>query len=134
MRKLIREAASLPGTMNQLAKRLLYWSPRVLGFLFAAFLSVFALDVFSEGYGAIETLLALVMHLIPAALVLMIVWVSWQHEWIAATVFPALGVYYLVSAPGQHWLSYVTISGTLILTGVLFLISLVVRRRESHPA
>lgn len=118
--------------MNQLTKKLFYWSPRVLGFLFAGFLSVFALDVFGEGYGAMETVLALVMHLIPAALVLMIVWVSWQHEWVAAAVFPALGIFYLVSAHGQHWLSYVTISGTLILTGVLFLISLIIRRREAH--
>jgi hypothetical protein len=32
-------------------RRLLFWSPRVLCVAFAIFLSLFALDVFSEGLG-----------------------------------------------------------------------------------
>ena len=36
--------------MNNKWKRVLYWTPRVLGILFALFISIFALDVFGEGY------------------------------------------------------------------------------------
>jgi len=45
--------------MNTTTKRVLFWAPRVLGILFALFLSLFALDVFSEGYSFGETMLAL---------------------------------------------------------------------------
>jgi hypothetical protein len=56
--------------MHTPLKQFLFWTPRVLGVLFVAFLSLFALDVFGEGYGLGGTILALVMHLIPALLVL----------------------------------------------------------------
>jgi hypothetical protein len=35
--------------MNIPLKQLLFWTPRVLGILFAAFVSMFALDVFGKG-------------------------------------------------------------------------------------
>ena len=38
--------------MNRPIRQFLFWSPRVLTILFALFLSLFALDVFEEGYGA----------------------------------------------------------------------------------
>ena len=38
------------------SKQLLFWTPRILGILFALFLSMFALDVFGEGYGFWGTL------------------------------------------------------------------------------
>ncbi len=37
--------------MKRPMKQFLFWSPRVLTILFALFLSLFALDVFGEGYG-----------------------------------------------------------------------------------
>ena len=40
-------------------KTWLTWTPRILGLLFAAFLSLFALDVFEQGYQGWETVLAL---------------------------------------------------------------------------
>ena len=51
--------------------KILYWVPRVLGILFAAFISLFSLDVFAESnYGVLETLIAFVMHNVPTALVI----------------------------------------------------------------
>jgi hypothetical protein len=45
--------------MNGPVKRFLFRAPRVLSILFAAFVTVFTLDVFSEHYGFWETLFAL---------------------------------------------------------------------------
>ena len=53
-----------------LVKRFLFWLPRVLSALFAAFISLFALDVFGAGYGLWETIWALFVHLIPTWLIL----------------------------------------------------------------
>ena len=45
--------------MRQPVKRLLFWMPRILGILVAAFVSIFAFDVFGEGYTVWETIAAL---------------------------------------------------------------------------
>jgi len=108
--------------MKRRAGQLLFWAPRILCLLFAVFMSVFALDVFGEGYGFWETMLALLMHLIPTALVLVVLAVAWRWEWVGAVLFGALAVFYVVWAWGRFPLSvYFVISGPMALIGVLFL-------------
>lgn len=103
-------------------QRLLYWSPRILGIAFAMFISLFALDVFDGQHAFWPTLVALLMHLIPTALILAVLAVSWRWEWVGGLVFTALGVLYLATAWGRfHWSAYAVISGPLFLLGGLFL-------------
>lgn len=111
--------------MNMITKRLIFWSPRILGILFAAFLSLFALDVFSEGYGFGETILALFMHLIPTSLVVILLAVAWRWEWVGSILFIALALAYLASSSGESWI----ISGPLFLIGILFLLNWMYRAR-----
>jgi len=108
-----------------ITKRLLFWSPRVLGILFAIFLSLFALDVFSEGYGFGETILALLMHLIPTYLVVIALAVAWRWEWVGSILFIALASAYLASSGGGSWI----ISGPLFLIAILFLVNWLYRAR-----
>lgn len=114
-------------------ERLLHWTPRVLGILFAAFISIFALDVFGQGYTFWETIAALVMHLVPTALVLGAVAIGWRWEWLGGVLFIALGALYLWFASGQHWSAYLLISGPLFLVGILFLMGWWYRARQ-QPA
>ena len=111
--------------MKRSVKRLLFWAPRILCVLFAAFVSLFALDVFDQGYGFWETILALLMHLIPTTGIIVVVLViSWRWEWVGGVLFTALGALYLVMFRGRfHWSAYLTISGPLFLVGVLFLVN-----------
>lgn len=51
--------------MTNFSKRTLFWTPRVLSIAFIAFLSIFALDVFSEHLGFWQTVAAFMMHQIP---------------------------------------------------------------------
>jgi hypothetical protein len=107
--------------MKEFTKHWLFWTPRVLCILFAGFLSIFAADVFGEHYGFWKTLLALVMHLIPTWIVLIVLVVSWRREWVGGTLFIALGALYLIWSWGRfHWSAYLAISGPLLLIGVLF--------------
>jgi len=108
--------------MNKPLKRVLYWSPRVLCIAFAIFLSLFALDVFNEGYGVAKTILALAIHLIPSAIVVVVLAISWRWEWVGGVLFIAMGVVYLMQA-WRHPDWVVTISGPLFLVGALFLLS-----------
>jgi MFS family permease len=115
-------------------RRLLLWTPRVLGLLFAAFISIFALDVFDEHLGFWPTALALVMHLIPTAILLVLVALAWRWPWIGAVAFPALGGFYIASFWGRFpWPTYLIIAGLLFLVGALFLLSWM-RRAELRPA
>lgn len=110
--------------MKRYVKRLLFWTPRTLCILFAVFVSLFALDVFSEGYGFWETILALLIHLIPTGIILIVLAISWRWEWVGGVLFIALGVLYLVMFGGRfHWSAYLVMSGPLFLMGVLFLIN-----------
>jgi hypothetical protein len=109
--------------MNSGSRKLLYWTPRILGILFALFTSLFALDVFEEGYGFWETVLALLMHLIPTFIILIALFTAWRREWIGALLFIALGVFYIVWSWAEiPWMAYLLISGPLFLIGALFLL------------
>jgi hypothetical protein len=110
-------------TMSKPVKRLLFWTPRILCILFAAFVSIFALDVFGAGAGFWRTLLAFTMHMIPTGILILVLAVSWRWEWIGGIIFPALGVCYIAWAWGRfHWSVYLVISGPLLVVGALFLI------------
>ncbi len=114
--------------MNTSTKRLLFWTPRVLCILFAMFLSLFALDVFSEGYGFWETILALLIHLVPVYIVVIVLVIAWRWEWVGAILFIASALFYLVWAWGRfHWSAYLVISGPLVLLSVLFLFNWIYR-------
>jgi signal transduction histidine kinase len=105
-------------------KRLLYWTPRALCILFAAFISLFALDVFNEGYGRWEMILALLAHLVPTAIILVVLAACWRWEWIGGVLFTVLGAAYAVIAwPKFGWGACLLISGPLVLIGVLFLVN-----------
>ena len=114
--------------MNTSIKRVLFWTPRILCILFAMFLSLFAFDVFGEGHGFWETILALLIHLVPVYIVVIVLVIAWRWEWVGAILFTALAVFYVVWAWGRfHWSAYLGISGPLVLLGVLFLFNWIYR-------
>jgi hypothetical protein len=124
-----KNQAQPESTMKTPLKQLLYWSPRIPCLLFAAFISLFALDVFGAGYGFWKTTLALLIHLIPTWVVLVVLAASWRWEWVGACLFTALGVLYLVLFWGRfHWSAYLCIAGPLFLVGILFSLNWLCRR------
>lgn len=121
--------------MNETGKKVLFWSPRVLGILFAIFISLFALDVFMEGYGFWETLVALFMHLIPTVIFLIVLAIAWRWERIGGILFILLGVLYIGLFWGPDQLpGYLMISGPLFLLGILFLLDGFLQRGSQTEA
>jgi hypothetical protein len=105
-------------------ERFLFWTPRILCLVFAVFISLFALDVFGEGYGFWNTILAFLIHLIPTGIILVVLAISWRWEWVGGILFIALGAAYIVSTWNKvHWSAHLVLSGSLFLIGVLFLIN-----------
>lgn len=60
---------------------------------FAVFVSLFALDVFGAGYGFWGTLVALAMHLIPTAIIVVALVLAWRWEWIGTVLYAAAGCF-----------------------------------------
>lgn len=103
-------------------KKALYWTPRVLGILYAAFISIFALDVFGE-YRGWELAVALFMHLVPTYVVVAALLVAWKWERIGGVIFVLLGVFYIWAFWGKaDLIAYAIISGPVFLIGGLFLV------------
>jgi hypothetical protein len=67
--------------MNRPVKRFLFWTPRIVCILFALFLSLFSLDVFGVGLGFKDMLIAVVMHQLPAVIMIVVLAVAWRWEW-----------------------------------------------------
>ena len=109
-------------------KRGLFWTPRILCILFALFLSLFALDVFGEVRSFWETVLALMIHLVPVYLVVIALALAWRWAWVGAVVFTAMAILYVVLEWGRFdWSAYAVIAGPLALLGALFLLNWVYR-------
>jgi len=116
--------------MGGILREALYWAPRTLGILFALFLSLFALDVLRQGYGVFGTILGLLIHLLPVYVVVLALLLAWRWEWLGGLLFIGLAVLYLVWAWGRFpWVTYLAVSGPLLVVGALFLVSWRVRAR-----
>jgi hypothetical protein len=96
------------GAMTISLARLLYWAPRILGLLFVGFLALFILED--------------LWHVIPAAIMLLVVLIAWKHEIAGAVLFAAAGLWYAVEVRAHpSWV--LTIAGPLFLIAALFVVS-----------
>jgi len=114
--------------MNMILNRILLWTPRLLGILFIAFISLFALDVFSE-YKGWEVILALLMHLRWSIILLIALILAWRWEVIGGLGFIAFGVWYLTAVHGFNTGTYMLLAGMPILIGALFFIGWFYRKK-----
>jgi hypothetical protein len=117
------------GLMPKTLKQILFWTPRILGILFVLFLSLFALDVFGEGYSFWQTVLALLIHLIPTILLIVALVLAWRWEWVGAAAFIGFGVWVLAAVRGFDIGTYLLLAGVPFLNGVLFLVGWIYRKQ-----
>ena len=127
MLALVLAIAFLVGTKGTRTpgQQLLYWAPRGLCIVFALFSVVFALDVFKQGQNIGDILLALLMHLIPTFLIVLVLVIAWRWEWVGGVFFIGLAAVYAVWAWGKPFghMAIPLISGILVVIGGLFLLN-----------
>jgi len=100
---------------------LLFWSPRILCIGFAIFVSLFALDVFGEGLGFWQTGQALLIHLLPTAVLAVVLAVAWRWEWVGAVLLAVAGALYAIKVLPQHPSWAASIALPLLVIAGLFL-------------
>lgn len=114
--------------MQKSIRAILFWAPRILTIFYAAFISLFALDVFDGDPSFWRTITALIIHLVPTFIIIIFLVLAWRWEWIGAAGYFAFGILYIVIAFGRFpLLTYLIISGPMFLVGILFLINWIFR-------
>jgi hypothetical protein len=131
------------------------WVARVLCILAIAFLSLFALDVFSEGVGLGQKIVAFLLHMIPSFVLIIILIIAWKHELVGGILIALIGlataayVYisnyhrllnmaskgFRIGSPGLRALKiFAMINLPFIIVGVLFIISYFLHRPKKLTA
>lgn len=113
---------------------LLRWGPRILGILFVLFISLFALDIFEMGLGPLETLLGLVMHLLPSIVLSVGIFLAWKWYWPGMVAFTGWVVWYVSNIDYSDWLGIVLLAIIPALIAGLYLIDWLVERKPITPA
>ncbi|MFC1790441.1 hypothetical protein ACFLZP_03095 [Patescibacteria group bacterium] len=104
--------------------KILKWTPRILAVSFTIFISLFALDVFNEGYCLPELLLALVMHFIPTFFFALVTYLSWRNPKIGGVVFIGLAILTVFAFDTyEQILSFLIITAIPLVIGILFLLN-----------
>lgn len=99
---------------------LVFWSARILGIAVCVFLGAFALDAWEPGKPVARTAADFLVHLLPSAILLTIVAMSWRRPWIGGVAFLVLAVVYAAIVGFRvDWV--LAISGPLLIVGLLFL-------------
>jgi hypothetical protein len=113
--------------------KILYWAPRVLSIIFILFVSMFALDIFGNGYTVWQTIVGLFMHLIPTWIMIIALVIAWKREIVGGVVFILLGLLYIgmttISSIKGNLPWYIAlawsfqIAGPAIIVGVLWMLN-----------
>ena len=118
--------------MTSRSRKLLKWSPRILGILASLFLGLFSLDAFGPGKTFARASADFAIHLTPAVILLAVVALAWRWEWVGALVFTAVAVgYAYVARAHVSWI--LAIAAPLLIVGILFFWSWI-RRNEFRAA
>ncbi len=72
--------------------KVLHWTPRILCILAILFLSLFAMDSFSPERTIWQNLAALMMHLIPSFVLVIILLVAWKWEKVGGVILTLVGL------------------------------------------
>ena len=104
--------------------KILKWTPRVLVMLYIAFISLFSLDVFGEGYVWYEAIVGWFMHMIPSfVLIGLLIWAWHKPKW-GGIAFLVLAVAFTVFFNTyREIITFLLLTVPLVLIGVLFLLN-----------
>ena len=102
-------------------RNVLHWTPRVLGALYAVFISLFALDVWGTGAGFMSELAAFLIHLTPVYLIVAALVVAWRNPWVGGILFIALATGFGLFFGWRETSTLLLLALPLTVAGLLFM-------------
>ena len=101
--------------------KVLFWTPRILGILAILFMMMFSMDCFEMG--GTDALICLLMHNIPAFIIILVLIIAWRWELLGGILFV------IVSFAGAVYFNgfgknpgVLPVMAPFLLTGVLFIL------------
>ncbi len=110
-------------------RRLVHVAPRALGILAIVYISLFALDVLEPGAPWPRVLAALGIHLVPTALLLVILIIAWRAELIGGMLFVIVSFAPFAFLANPIWVNLL-LAAPFTLTGALFIAGYWMGRRS----
>lgn len=114
-------------------RTILHWTPRILGILYAAFISIFALDAWGTGAGFWNELAGFLIHLLPTYLIIAALVVAWKNPRLGGILFivlaTAMGLFFGIH-DGAQLLLLAAVPTTI---GLLFIGDGCIPRAELRP-
>ena len=110
--------------------KILFWIPRILGIIFAVFISLFALDAFTDGYTWL-TFAGFLIHLIPTYLLIIALVIAWKWNLIGGIIYLALGVFYIIISSAEP-IAFLIVGIPVIITGGLFILEWYLKKRTKR--
>ncbi len=108
--------------MNTKIGSLLHWTPRVLVVLYAAFISLFALDVWDMDGSVLERLGGFLIHLLPTFVLLATLLIAWKRPTVGGLLFLGIALLFTVFFNWTaDWPTLLILGTPLVVIGVLFL-------------
>lgn len=110
--------------MTHATSRFITWFPRILAIVFAAFISIFALDAL-DGHDSIWTQLwHILMHLILSFAVLAALWLAWYRRIFGGLLFMILGMVFTIHfGTWKETELFLMFSFPLFVAGLAFIFS-----------
>jgi hypothetical protein len=94
-----------------------------IGVLYALALLIFAGDVFNKDQSTTQTILDLLLHFIPTAIVLFLVVIAHQRPLVGSIIFAINGLVYIITGwANLHWTAHVLIAGPLLVLSMVYII------------
>jgi hypothetical protein len=113
--------------------KIIFWLPRILGILFAAFIASFSADVFQENLGIGETILHLLIHLIPSFILILALIIAWRKEIVGVFLYIGLAIFYLLISNGKfNLITYLVIMLPLVIIALLFYLNWHFRKSKNN--
>ncbi len=112
--------------------RLMQWTPRILGIFYAGFISLFALDVFGQDASFSETVVGLLIHLVPTYFIVAALVIGWRWPIWGGLAFIACGIAFNLVFQNE-WAVSLLLSMPLFLIGAMFLLDAWLEQRELRP-
>ena len=113
-------------------EKILYWTSRIITILAIIFMMMFSLDVIGENVPLGKKLLGLLIHNIPALILIVVLVIAWKREVLGGVLFIVAFI-----AASIFFRSFTRNPGSLVvilpflITGILFILHHVIFTRDS---
>jgi hypothetical protein len=103
-------------------EKVFHWAPRLIALAGIGLVSLFALDAFGPRIRLADALVGFAIHLIPSAVLAVLLAVAWRFELEGGLAFLAISIVPFVGLSNPVWINAI-LAGPFILSGLLFVIS-----------